>query len=207
MLGEGAAALMLEELEYAQARGAQILGEVIGFASSAVSDRQRRWAIQDGVQQRAEAVAGQRQDLSRTMSATSTPTAWARGAATPKRPRPLPKFSAGRASPVPVVAAKSYFGNLGAASGLVELIGSLLALKHGRLFRTLNYETPDPECPVNVVAKDDVPPGDIVHQRQHLAAGPGQRGRRRRRFALTSREAVPATCFSSASPHSLALLA
>jgi 3-oxoacyl-[acyl-carrier-protein] synthase II len=43
----------------------------------------------------------------------------------------------------------------------VELVGSLLALKHNRLFRTLNYETPDPECAVNVVTDEDVPPGDI----------------------------------------------
>ncbi len=66
-----------------------------------------------------------------------------------------------RRAPVPVVAPKSYFGNLGAASGLVELIGSLLALKGGKLFRTLNYETPDSECPVNVVTSDSVPTGDI----------------------------------------------
>ena len=80
----------------------------------------------------------------------------------PKRPRRSPRCLAAGDSPVPVVAAKSYFGNLGAASGLVELIGSLLALKHGRLFRTLNYETPDPECPVNVVATAMAcPPGDV----------------------------------------------
>ena len=54
----------------------------------------------------------------------------------------------GRSRPLPVTAAKSYFGNLGAGSGMVELIASLLAMSHGRLFRMLNYETPDPECPV-----------------------------------------------------------
>src|SRR5206468_7485544 len=39
VLGEGAGAIMLEELEYAKSRGAKIWGEVVGFASSAVSDR------------------------------------------------------------------------------------------------------------------------------------------------------------------------
>jgi 3-oxoacyl-[acyl-carrier-protein] synthase II len=43
---------------------------------------------------------------------------------------------------------------------MVELIASLLALEHGRLFRVLNYETPDPECPVDAVRTDDVEPGD-----------------------------------------------
>jgi 3-oxoacyl-[acyl-carrier-protein] synthase II len=65
-----------------------------------------------------------------------------------------------RKTPLPVVAAKSYFGNLGAAGGLVELIASVLAMNHRRLFRTLNYETPDPDCPVHVVARDGEEPGD-----------------------------------------------
>jgi 3-oxoacyl-[acyl-carrier-protein] synthase II len=52
---------------------------------------------------------------------------------------------------VPVTAAKSYFGNLGAASGLIELVASVLALRHKRLFPVLNYQTPDPACDVNVV--------------------------------------------------------
>ena len=46
----------------------------------------------------------------------------------------------------PVTAAKSYFGNLGAASGLIELIASVLALNAGQLFPVLNLETPDPRC-------------------------------------------------------------
>src|SRR5262249_1509222 len=54
--------------------------------------------------------------------------------------------------PVPVFAAKSYFGNLGAAAGTTELAASLLAMKNGTLPATLNYEVPDPACPVNVTA-------------------------------------------------------
>jgi 3-oxoacyl-[acyl-carrier-protein] synthase II len=52
---------------------------------------------------------------------------------------------------VPVTAAKGSFGHLGAGSGVVELAASVLALEHGLVPQTLNYETPDPACPVNVV--------------------------------------------------------
>jgi 3-oxoacyl-[acyl-carrier-protein] synthase II len=52
----------------------------------------------------------------------------------------------------PVFAAKSYLGNLGAAAGTTELAAAALALNHGVLPPTLNYETPDPECPIPVQA-------------------------------------------------------
>ena len=51
----------------------------------------------------------------------------------------------------PVTALKSYFGYADAGSGALELAGSLLALKHGELPATLNYETPDPDCRLNVI--------------------------------------------------------
>jgi 3-oxoacyl-[acyl-carrier-protein] synthase II len=65
----------------------------------------------------------------------------------------------GRSQPLPVVAVKSYSGSLGAGSGMVELIAGVLALDHGRLFPVLNYETPDPECPLQVVTNGDAAPG------------------------------------------------
>ncbi len=62
----------------------------------------------------------------------------------------------------PVVAAKSYFGNLGAASGMVELMASLSAMEAGHLFATLNYESPDPECAVAVVTDPATSSGQTV---------------------------------------------
>jgi 3-oxoacyl-[acyl-carrier-protein] synthase II len=50
-----------------------------------------------------------------------------------------------------VTATKSSFGHLGAGGGTVELVASLLGLERGVVPVTLNYRTPDPECPVNVV--------------------------------------------------------
>ena len=52
---------------------------------------------------------------------------------------------------VPVTAPKSFFGNLNAGTGAVELAVSLIAAEHGVVPPSLNYETPDEACPVNVV--------------------------------------------------------
>jgi 3-oxoacyl-[acyl-carrier-protein] synthase II len=160
VMGEGAAALILEELTSAQARGAKIWGEVIGAASSAVADRR-------GIGQTREAI---RNVLTMAMrSAGIGPNevghVHAHGLggrySDAMEAQGIADVFKTRKSPVPVVAAKSYFGNLGAASGMVELIASVLAQRNNRLFATLNYETPDPDCPVRVIAKGDQPPGDV----------------------------------------------
>lgn len=52
---------------------------------------------------------------------------------------------------VPVTAYKSYFGHTGAACGSIEMAASVLALSAGEVPATLNYERPDPACPVNVI--------------------------------------------------------
>src|SRR6516162_2166328 len=53
--------------------------------------------------------------------------------------------------PVPVFAGKSYVGNLGAAGSTTELAFSVLGLHHGLVPTSLNFEEPDPECPVAVL--------------------------------------------------------
>ena len=154
MLGEGAAALILEELSAAQARGATILGEVVGVSSSAVSD-------QHGVGQYKVAIGNVLKNLLRSsgLSPDEIGHIHAHGLGTRRcdaeEAQAIAEVFASRKSPVPVVAAKSHFGNLGAAGGLVELIASLLALNRGQLFRTLNYDTPDPECPVHIAGAGD----------------------------------------------------
>ena len=61
---------------------------------------------------------------------------------------------------VPVTAAKSYFGNLGAGSGAVEMIASVLALRENKLFPILNNVMGDPDCPVTPVREFGVAAGD-----------------------------------------------
>ena len=159
VIGEGAAAIILEELSHAQKRGATILGEVVGYGSSTVANLR---GIGDLYQAARNALAGALRTSK--LTADKIGHVHAHGLATrhcdQEEARAIKEVFAGRSSPVPVVAAKSYFGNLGAAGGVVELIASVLALKEGRLFRTLNYETPDPACPINVVGKDGEPAGE-----------------------------------------------
>ena len=153
VLGEGASALIIEELAAAQARGATILGEVVGVSSSAVSN-------QHGVGQYKVAISNVLKNLLRTsgLAVDEIGHVHAHGLGTRRcdaeESQAISQVFGSRKSPVPVVAAKSSFGNLGAASGLVELIASLQALQHGHLFHTLNYDTPDPECPVSIATAD-----------------------------------------------------
>ncbi len=150
VLGEGAAAIVLEELSVAQARGATIYGEVIGHASSQVTDR-------NFVARRDEALAnvihGILQDAEATLADIGHIHAHGLGtmSSDAEEAKAIHDVFGDRTQKIPVTAAKSYFGNLGAGSGLVELIASTLALQNGKLFPVLNYETPDPDCALNVV--------------------------------------------------------
>ncbi len=159
VLGEGAGAIVLEELETARARGAQIYGEVVGQGSSTVLDRSGvahiDVAIKNAMLQSLRNSGLSSDDIGH-VHAHGLSTTWCDA----EEAQAINTVFGQRSKPVPVTAAKSYFGNLGAGSGMVELICSLLALQHNRLFPVLNYETPDPACPIAVVQSDDATPGD-----------------------------------------------
>jgi 3-oxoacyl-[acyl-carrier-protein] synthase II len=158
VLGEGAGAIVIEELAAAQARGATIYGEVVGAASSSVAGlrmvAQRDRAMRNVLESVLQAAKAKPDDVGHLHAhGLSTQTcdadeAWAIG-----------QVFAARSTPLPVTAAKGYFGNLGAGSGMVELIASLLAMQHDQLFPILNYTTPDPECLVAAVRNGDGQPG------------------------------------------------
>jgi 3-oxoacyl-[acyl-carrier-protein] synthase II len=158
VLGEGAATIVLESLRSAESRGATILGEVIGYSSSAVTTRQgkgdSRQALQNVIIQslrKAGVAPGEVGHIH------------AHGLST--RHDDIEEAAAIHAvfgddsQPVPVTAAKSYMGNLGAAGGMVELIASLMALQHSQLSPILNYETPDPACPIRAAQGSGLSPG------------------------------------------------
>jgi 3-oxoacyl-[acyl-carrier-protein] synthase II len=156
--GEGAGMIVLEEYEVAKARGATIYAELIGFASANVADQELRGKCD---------VALERAMKSAIRDAGKTPGdvghVNAHGLSTTDRDadeaRAIHAVFGSRAEDVPVTALKSYFGNLGAGGGVVELISSVLALRDGKLPRVLNYETPDPACALRVAADDATPSG------------------------------------------------
>jgi 3-oxoacyl-[acyl-carrier-protein] synthase II len=145
--GEGGGALVLEELAHARGRGASVYAEVVGFG--AAFDRGRTGGGIARAMGAALAEAGIGPDALDHVNAegSSTPEGDAREA------RGLRTALGAAGASLPVFAAKSYFGHLGAGSGVTELAASLLALRHGSLPETLNYEEPDPACPVAVAAR------------------------------------------------------
>ena len=141
VLGEGGAAFPLEALDHAQARGATILGEVVGFAAGV--DRPMAGPGLTRVIRAALANAG--------IGPGEVDHVNAHGTGVPK----LDVFEANGiagvfGADVPVFAPLSRFGNMGAASGVTELACSLLALHHGVLPGTLNHDTPFAGCPISV---------------------------------------------------------
>lgn len=167
VLGEGAAAVTLETESVAARRGATVWGRLLGWGSSAAGNRA-------GVADRSQAlVNAMRMALAQAgVSVDQVGHVHAHGLGTiagdQEEGRALETvFAERRGGPVPVVAAKSYFGNLGAGSGMVELITSLVSLRRGTLFPILNLEQVDPECigqadRVQLVRTHDVPAGRNV---------------------------------------------
>jgi 3-oxoacyl-[acyl-carrier-protein] synthase II len=144
--GEGAGTLILETRRHAQARGAQIRARMLGYAA-AFEPRRNGQPCQGSAIRRAIVAAlgaaGLRPDGLGFVAA--------HGLSTVDSDRIEAQAIRDTLGDVPVTALKCYFGYLGAASGALEAVLSVLALRSGQVPATLNYEHPDPECPVNVI--------------------------------------------------------
>jgi 3-oxoacyl-[acyl-carrier-protein] synthase II len=143
VLGEGGGVLVIEERAHARSRKARILAEVAGHGAALDAD-----GTGDGVARTvALALAGA------GISPAAVDHINAHGISTRAgdacEARGLAKVFG--AQEIPVVAVKSYMGNLGSAGGIVELIASLAAQQEGTVPPTRNYREPDPECPVAVL--------------------------------------------------------
>jgi 3-oxoacyl-[acyl-carrier-protein] synthase II len=156
--GEGAGMVVLEELSSAQARGATIYAEIVGLGSANVADAGLRGKCDVAL---SRAMTAALRDAGKTAAEVGHINA--HGLSTVARDadeaRAIREVFGERADTLPVTAIKSYFGNLGAGGGVVELIASVLALREGRLPRVLNYKTPDANCRLGVVTDDATSPG------------------------------------------------
>jgi 3-oxoacyl-[acyl-carrier-protein] synthase II len=143
VISEGAGVLAVEDLDHARRRNGHIYAEVLGFASAydrGYSGKGLARAIRAALGQ-AGIGPGDIDHVNAHGLSTPQSDAWeARGLADVFGPNAAPVF-----------APKSYLGGLSSASSLVELTASLLAIQHGTLPATLNYDEPDPACPVDVI--------------------------------------------------------
>ncbi|MFM8435790.1 MAG: beta-ketoacyl-[acyl-carrier-protein] synthase family protein [Planctomycetia bacterium] len=144
--GEGAAAIVLESRAHAERRGAEVLGRLVSWASRCEPKARREGLTGASLRQAIRAAL---------TGAGLTPAdighVNAHGVGTIDMDRAEARAIEAEVGQVPVTAPKSLFGHLGAGGGAVELAASVLGLGRGLVPATLNYDTPDPACPVNVV--------------------------------------------------------
>jgi 3-oxoacyl-[acyl-carrier-protein] synthase II len=149
VLGEGAGALYLEELNHAVDRGAKIYAEVVGLGMSGdayhitAPDPDGRGAILAMKSALADA------DLQPTdvdylnMHGTSTPLGDV------AETQAIKAVFGDHAFKMNVSSTKSMTGHLLGAAGAVEAIATILAIHRNRIPPTINFQTPDPECDLN----------------------------------------------------------
>lgn len=157
VIGEGAAILVLERLEDAQARGARIYGEVIGYGSSADAYHMAAPAV-DGTGA-AQAMRMALSDAELTPRDVDYINAHGTGTSLNDVSETAAIKSAlgAHAYKVAVSSTKSMTGHLMGAAGAVEAIACLKALETGLIPPTINYEHPDPECDLDYVPNDARP--------------------------------------------------
>jgi 3-oxoacyl-[acyl-carrier-protein] synthase II len=151
-MGEGAGILVLESEAHARARGAEILGEVAGYAESC--DAFHVTAPREDGSGAARAMRNAMHEA--RVSPEDIGYFNAHGTST--KYNDLAESRAlltvfGESMP-PVSSTKSMIGHLLGAAGAVEAIATLMAIREGVLPPSINYDTPDPECPVNIVANE-----------------------------------------------------
>ncbi|GIW97684.1 MAG: 3-oxoacyl-[acyl-carrier-protein] synthase 2 [Pirellulaceae bacterium] len=151
VMGEGASVVILEELEHARRRGAQIYGEILGYGCTSDAYRitdihpQGRGAI--GCMTASLRDAGLSPDQVDYVNAHGTSTSVNDRVETVA----CKAVFGERAYQVPVSSTKSMMGHLIAAAGATEMIMCLLAIRDKVLPPTINLENPDPDCDLDYV--------------------------------------------------------
>ncbi|WP_112661868.1 beta-ketoacyl-ACP synthase [Microvirga flavescens] len=151
VMGEGGAALVLEDAEAAMARGAKILGYVLGCGEKGDGFHRTR-SSPDG----APGIAAIRDALEDAgVSPDEIDYINAHGTSTPENDKMEAQSCTAvfgeRMSQLPISSNKSMIGHTLTAAGSVEAVMSLLTIANGRIPPTINYTIPDPAIPLDVV--------------------------------------------------------
>jgi 3-oxoacyl-[acyl-carrier-protein] synthase II len=151
VLAEGAGILVLEELEHARRRGAPVYAELLGCGSTADAH--------DITAPHPEGAGAVRAMQLALKDARLTPEdiqyVNAHGTSTPlgdvAETKAIKQVFGGHAKRLAISSTKSMTGHLLGASGGVELIATILSIKHSVVHPTINYQTPDPACDLDYV--------------------------------------------------------
>jgi 3-oxoacyl-[acyl-carrier-protein] synthase II len=151
LMGEGAGILVLEALEHAQARDAKILCELTGYGTTDDAHH-----ISAPAENGAGAALSMKLALDNAnLSGADINYINAHGTSTPLNDKSetaaIRTVFGERAYEIPISSTKSMTGHLLGASGAVEAVFSIMAMRDGILPPTINYHNPDPECDLDYV--------------------------------------------------------
>ena len=154
VMSEGAGAVILEELEHARSRGVPILGELLGYGTSADAYR-----ITDTHPTGLGAVLAMRGALEdASVEPDSVDYINAHGTSTAQNDvtetRAVKEVFGKRAKEIPISSNKSMLGHAIAAAGTIELILTLVGMHRSVILPTINYEFPDPKCDLDYVPNE-----------------------------------------------------
>ena len=151
VIGEGSGVLVLETLSHAEARGATILAEIVGYGTTC--DAHHITSPTPGGVGGAAAMRIAMEDGG--LSAESIDYVNAHGTSTPandsNETSAIKSALGHRAGVIPVSSTKSMTGHLLGGSGGIEAVACVLALQHNVVPPTINYTNPDPDCDLDVV--------------------------------------------------------
>lgn len=154
VLGEGAAILVFEKLERAQARGAKIYAEVLGIGNS--DDAYHITAPDPDGTGGAYAMNAALKDSGLKPEQISYINA--HGTSTPMNDKietaAIKRTFGDCAKKIPISSTKSMVGHLLGAAAAVELVATVLSIRDSVVHPTANYETPDPECDLDYVPRE-----------------------------------------------------
>lgn len=152
VMGEGAGALVLEELEHAKARGAKIYAEIVGYGASC--DAHHITAPLDDGSGGAQAMVQAIEDAKIVPEAIDYINA--HGTSTPLNDKTetaaVKAAFKEHAYKLAMSSTKSNTGHLLGASGAIEAIISIKALQNGLIPPTIHYQNPDAQCDLDIVA-------------------------------------------------------